>query len=121
MIKKGNILYYRGQIYNRPVGRGICFGYGYSLELQLEEKIPQGIFFAEISIGNTMDDLPKKSVFVVKRVVDREGFSIVGIFEKREEAEAAVEIDKVKGYGDFCEISELEIGKYFDFDEPGTR
>lgn len=62
-----------------------------------------------------------KTVFVVKREYDREGFHIAGIFYTKDEAEAALKKDEEHGYGVSHSIAELEVGRWFDITEPGGQ
>jgi len=51
--KKSDIVFeYKGAIYNRPLGRGVCFREesGELTDLQLEDMIPEGDFYMEIIV-----------------------------------------------------------------------
>jgi len=52
-------------------------------------------------------EIPLIKVYVAERGCDYEGFSIIGIFETRKEAQSAC--DEARG-GDFYEIEEYFIG-----------
>ena len=55
-----------------------------------------------------------KKVFVVVVDYDIEGFRVAGIYDKREDAEAALSKTKDDGYGLENYISEAPLNVYFD-------
>ena len=62
-----------------------------------------------------------KTVFIVVREYDVEGYRIAGIFENRPDAEEALAKNNDDGYGmtDENRIEEIELNTYFDIGELG--
>lgn len=62
-----------------------------------------------------------KTVFIVVREYDVEGYRIAGIFDNRSDAEGALAKNNEDGYGMTTEnrIEEVELNMYFDIGEIG--
>ena len=62
-----------------------------------------------------------KTVFIVVREYDVEGYGIAGIFENRADAVEALAKNNDDGYGMTAEnrIEEIELNTYFDIGEIG--